>query len=170
MTTRKFTLSLEGMKELSKYLKAEKKALNRLPNEAVKSLVSETEGYMRQALMSVSDQTLEGAITGTVSSVMPKGKTGARGSVSYGGADAIFIEFGTGMVGKGSPHPLANKAGWRYYTDSPYKMELGGEKVWRHDGRIYRGIPAQRVAFDSFLKMRKNEKSIIKQSWVKVHD
>ena len=38
---------------------------------------------------------------------------------------AVYVEFGTGIVGEQNPHKNARKAGYDYNVDSPYKDEQG---------------------------------------------
>lgn len=38
---------------------------------------------------------------------------------------AVYVEFGTGVVGEQNPHKNAKKAGYDYNVDSPYKDEQG---------------------------------------------
>lgn len=38
---------------------------------------------------------------------------------------AVYVEFGTGVVGEQNPHANARKAGYDYNVDSPYKDEQG---------------------------------------------
>ena len=52
------------------------------------------------------------------------------------GEDVAFIEFGTGMMGQQSPHPLAGEAGWEYYTPTRYKRSVGGRKGWFYKNKL----------------------------------
>lgn len=38
---------------------------------------------------------------------------------------AVYVEFGTGIVGEENPHKMASAAGYEYNVDSPYKDEQG---------------------------------------------
>lgn len=38
---------------------------------------------------------------------------------------AVYVEFGTGIVGEENPHKMASSAGYEYNVDSPYKDEQG---------------------------------------------
>lgn len=42
---------------------------------------------------------------------------------------AMYVEFGTGEIGRGTyPYPINYP--WEYYTDTPFKDEVNGQKGW----------------------------------------
>lgn len=66
----------------------------------------------------------------------------------------IFNEFGTGIVGKGSPHPNPDMfGGWEYDANEH------GEAGWKYpkgDGTFgwTRGLPSRRMFYDAFLDIK----------------
>jgi hypothetical protein len=69
---------------------------------------------------------LESSITGYFS------PTVGAGVIKAGSPYAVFVEFGTGVVGERSPHPQANTL-WTYNTPSEHKDETGG--WWYYNDR-----------------------------------
>lgn len=76
---------------------------------------------------------------------------GKAGFVISNARHAAFVEFGTGVVGRGKPHPISSALGWRY--DINNHGELGwwyigndGESHWT------KGMPSRPFMYET-IKM-----------------
>ena len=79
-------------------------------------------------------------------------------------SEAKFIEYGTGMIGKGSPHPEPNM-NWEYYKPSKFKRHYKGQDGWFHssdykDDNFFVGVPSQ-----PFMWQSKNDIQKLLPSW-----
>lgn len=79
--------------------------------------------------------------------------------------NAIFWEFGTGVIGNKAPHPEATENGWVYdineHGDKGWWYSNGEENNWSWESKIpglyhTRGIPAQRFMFDTKLELNRS--------------
>ena len=82
--------------------------------------------------------------------------------ISNSTQEATYAEFGTGMIGAGSPHTL-NGLGWAYDVNDH------GEKGWRYIGVTGRlvhtlGYPAFSTYHNSFLETKDNLQTIANQT------
>lgn len=71
---------------------------------------------------------------------------GNKGTITAGTDHAAYVEFGTGVVGAGSPHP--NPVGWAYDINGH------GDAGWIYkgdDGRLHwtRGMPSRPYMYDT---------------------
>ncbi len=93
------------------------------------------------------------------------------------GEDVAFIEFGTGMMGQQSPHPLAGEAGWEYYTPTRYKRSVGGRKGWFYKNKLTgeltftQGMIGTKAMYearlDIFRAMFRDSKEILHSKWLR---
>ena len=81
-------------------------------------------------------------------------------------SEAKFIEYGTGMVGKNSPHPQPSM-NWEYYvtTKPNFKRKYNGEYGWFHsspykDDNFFIGVPSQ-----PFMWQSKNDIKRLLPKW-----
>lgn len=81
------------------------------------------------------------SITGTYS------KSEHEGTIYSGAYYAVFVEFGTGIVGESNPHPIAGVQGWEYDIHKHgeagwfYPAKDGPESnAWHPDGRKAAGV------------------------------
>lgn len=167
MTTIKITLGEKGLSELTEYLQKTKTNLEQLPSAVVNNMAKYTARQMQKGITAMVDK--DGNEPGTVQSDITAKKNYAKATVSYGGLGAMFIEFGTGMIGQGSPHPNASELGWDYYIDTRYKTVREGEYGWWHNKEFHVGIPSGKVAYNAGRELRTNKKTLLKQSWVKLN-
>ena len=168
MKTIKIILGEQGLNELEKYLQKMKNNLDEYPTELVKRMVKYTERQMQKGITAVIDK--DGNSPGTVTSDMTSTKGHAKATISYGGLGAMFLEFGTGMIGKGSPHPNATELGWDYYIDTRYKTVRDGEYGWWHNKEFHVGIPSGRIGYNAGRELRTNKKTLMKQVWRGLND
>lgn len=96
--------------------------------------------------------------------------------VSVGGADLLYVEYGTGIVGSSDPHPDPTAVGWRYDINNhgkagwwypttmsdtnPTKKETsdGGFIAWSA------GVRARPFMFDTWVWLSLNANSILTKS------
>lgn len=93
------------------------------------------------------------------------------------GEDVAFIEFGTGMMGQQSPHPLAGEAGWEYYTPTRYKRSVGGRKGWFYKNKLTgeltftQGMVGTKAMYEArleiFKAMFRDSKEILHSKWLR---
>lgn len=93
------------------------------------------------------------------------------------GEDVAFIEFGTGMMGQQSPHPLAGEAGWEYYTPTRYKRSVGGRKGWFYKNKLTgeltftEGMVGTKAMYEArleiFKAMFRDSKEILHSKWLR---
>lgn len=77
--------------------------------------------------------------------------------------EATYAEFGTGIIGKGTPYPN-NALQWEYDVNSH------GERGWRYIGRSGKlvrtqGYPAYATYYNSFEDLKKDLDSISKETF-----
>ena len=119
--SKKITLKLDSksIKEAIKQVNDYKKSFNRKVENLVETLVDEgieiAKMQIREMGVSYTGE-LEESITGYFSPSL------GVGIIKTDCPYAIFVEFGTGIVGKGSPHPAPE--GWRY------DVNAHGERGW----------------------------------------
>ena len=71
---------------------------------------------------------------------------------------AVFVEYGTGVVGASNPHPAPDN--WRYDVNSH------GEKGWvyksERDGKFHwtKGMPSRPFMYDTIRELERNLDSI----------
>lgn len=93
------------------------------------------------------------------------------------GEDVAFIEFGTGIMGSQSPHPLAGDAGWEYYTPTRYKRTVGGRKGWYYKNKLTgeltftQGMVGTKAMYearlDIFRAMFRDSEEMLHRKWLR---
>ena len=89
------------------------------------------------------------------------------GMVEVTAPHAAFVEFGTGVVGKGSPHPEAMQNGWNYDYNNR------GSEGWLYfnpnDGKLHRtaGQPASPFFYDARKQLEDEKLSIAREVFKK---
>lgn len=82
------------------------------------------------------------------------------------GDGAAFLEYGTGIVGKSSPHPEAADNGWVYDVNSRYKNK---DRSWfyKRDNQLVRtsGIVGSRVLYNTFQEIQDELETLAKELW-----
>ena len=132
------------LKQLAEY----KKKVDSAPAKLTKSLADKG---VQLAQENVSDM---GAIdSGALQSSIHAETNGATSAVVADAGHAAFVEFGTGVVGAGSPHPKPGLAGWKYDVNEH------GEKGWYYpgkDGKIHwtKGMPSRPFMYDTSIQIR----------------
>ena len=82
---------------------------------------------------------------------------------------AVFVEFGTGIIGKESPYPypLPNGANWQYASGKTIRQLSDGRYGWfyNRDGNWYftEGMPSRPFMYPAAMEMQENIKKIAKE-------
>ena len=77
------------------------------------------------------------------------------GYVTAGAIHAVFVEFGTGIVGESEPHPVAGEAGWAYdvndHGNDGWVYRKGNDGVFSGNGGYYwtRGYVARPFMYNT---------------------
>ena len=155
-------LSLDSINEYKEFLKNYK---DKLP-EAVENIVRR-----------VSEVGLENNyVSTTLLPVIREGNV-VSGGIQTTNSKETYAEFGTGMVGKNSPHipEWLAKAGWEYYVPSDYKATVNGVQGWftsydefgEGKGFVV-GIPAQKKFYEASERMEEAFRSIAREEFKKI--
>lgn len=74
--------------------------------------------------------------------------------VDISGSQIIYDEFGTGLPGKLSPHPLKSNYDLEpYLSGSKIKYPAKGIPYWRFKGHIAHGVPSGRFIYNSVMDL-----------------
>ena len=155
----KFTmkLSLESIKEYQDFLLKYK---NNLPNVA--------ESIVRR----VSGKGLENNYSSAEMLRIENNGTTVSGGIRTTDEKDTYREFGTGMVGKESPHvpEMLALANWKYYLPSEFKATVNGVEGWYTNKDEFgegtgfvTGIPAEKRFYKAMLEMESSFKKIAKE-------
>ncbi len=134
----------KAIDELNRY----KRRVDRLPERLVKDLTD-----MGAEIAKQNVQHMGAYDTGELESSIYAEQNGAKGSVKTGAGHAAFVEFGTGVVGEGAPHPDVSLAGWKYDVNEH------GELGWWYpgkDGRFHwtKGMPSRPYMYSAAQELR----------------
>lgn len=145
-------LSPSGFRNLSKEIRKYRYGLQEKCEEFARRLAEEG-----VAIAQVKISSKEAVYTGELLASMNL----EQGDIIYDGASfsiytncpwAKFVEFGTGKVGKKSPHPDMSIANWKYDTNEH------GEKGWHYfrDGSWYwtQGMPSRPFMYETAQYLR----------------
>lgn len=118
MTSIKTDMSVRGLERAIEELLYYKNKVRLSEEQSVLKLITEGEVLAKENAKSlINGEGLEEAISQTTSFV-----SGNSGKIANTSPKATYAEFGTGIVGKSSPHP--NNLGW------VYDVNKHGEKGW----------------------------------------
>lgn len=87
-------------------------------------------------------------------------------------AHAVFVEFGTGIVGKTSPYPyeLPDGVSWEYASGKTIRQLADGRYGWfyQRDGKWYftEGMPSRPFMHDTSIQLGQNIQKIAKEVFV----
>ena len=146
------------IRELERYNRKLDKAANRI----VRELALEAKNDMTVALASIVDK--DGNVRASV-----RGKSYENpATISLTGDQAAYLEFGTGVIGRNSPHELAGQVGWEYCVGPKIRTFKNGRIGWLYydnSNRHYRitsGIAAQNIVFNAARNTRYRVKDVVK--------
>lgn len=155
-------LSLESIEEYQEFLKKYKEKIPK----AVENIVTK-----------VSKVGLQDNYKST--EVIPTKNEGnmITGGIRTTDTKDTYREFGTGMVGKESPHipEILALANWKYYVPSEYKATVNGVKGWFTskdefgEGKGFvTGIPAEKKFYNAMKNMEDSFKTIAIEEFKKI--
>lgn len=148
----KANLSVSSLDKLLSELREYQKKIEQAPARIVENLADFGENQIQRGIQSIIDR--DGNYLAKAGSYV----FGGAGLAYMEGDQAAYLEYGTGVVGKNSPHPQANEAGWQYNTGKTINPKTGDWSYWDSVKGKYihtKGIPAQMPVFNAALEMRK---------------
>jgi hypothetical protein len=159
MKTHKFVYGDKGLDDMLSYLTNLSNSLESTSDTVVDALSKVAEKEINERVSKLDlDDNHRGSVEITN---ITNGK-----KVSYTGSDVMYIEFGTGMVGKASPHPLAPEYDWEYYIDTIFKKVSSktGQAGWYYNGKFHIGIPAGRCVYNTGIDIRQKVRQVVKEN------
>lgn len=154
-------LSSQSIQETIRQLQTIKKNLKDCEEEIVNELVKSTVQWMNENYSNTTDRPFREDITVTSQIDGNKGKAIAQGS------SVIYMEFGTGEIGKKSQsHPKRNEFGLRDFNSGPVvskNINKKGEHYWFYDGEYTQGISAGLQVYNAAEKLKKEKISLAKK-------
>ena len=128
------TISLKGVENIQKHFsKIENTAKLKKAIASSTSMVLSTAKYLVQSVGET------GALRASLHQTVEQNGNQIVGKVFAGGGHAMFVEFGTGVVGQGSNYPRAAALGLKYAQYSWTYTPDGGETFYTTKG--YRARP-----------------------------
>ena len=164
MPTYKCKLSESSLSSLIDNLRSYQKNVENLSNTITEGLTEKAKEHISHNLNSIAN---------------PDGNVEAKaGSYQYGnvgfaymeGRQSEYLEYGTGVVGRKSPHPLASEAGWEYAKGPMIFTTKDGRVGWvyRQSGSdkwmFTEGIPAQMPVYNAAQELRKEVEHVVKEA------
>src|SRR5690554_1138589 len=117
-----FGLSTKEINQAIKELDAVKRNVNQKAKDLVRKLTDRGVEIAKVKIQEM-DAVYLGELLGSIEGYFSE--SSGIGIIHTGNAwHAIFVEFGTGIVGENNPHPLATEHGWDYDVNNH------GEKGW----------------------------------------
>lgn len=155
----KVRLSAEGVKQAVQELREYQAKVQAAASAIVAALASAGEQFAVAAALPFAE-------TGGLASSIKAETSGNVGFVKCSCGYAVYVEFGTGVVGSGSPHPDTAILGWRY--DINRHGELGWwyptdnadpnpYKYTAKNGTIYawtKGMPSRPFMYETAQMLR----------------
>lgn len=138
------------LKELTQYQTRVKNLETELPYE----LAKKAEEYITVELNNITDK------DGNIDAAPGSYAYGNSAFAYLGGSQASYIEFGTGVSGRNSPHPLAEDVGWDYLSGTRIFQTKSGKIGWIYRSpltgqyRFTEGIPAGMPVFKAAEKIK----------------
>lgn len=156
MIKKSYVYGIQGLTDMIAYLKDLQTNISNAPEAITNEAAIKAQHSIESKL---STMNLDGNMKGRVAVTdITDGKR-----VSHIGDQVAFLEFGTGMVGKESPHPLAPEYNWQYYIDSIFKDEVYGQLGWWFEDEFHIGIPAGRAVYNTGVEIRNQLHQIVKE-------
>lgn len=161
MVKKSFIYGDDGIRDMLDYLNSVNRSLDSFSKDVATRSADYAESQINKRLSGMDlDENSAGVVMSTVSST----SNGAKAVVSHVGDDVAYLEFGTGMVGKQSPHPLSPQYNWEYYIDTVFKKTVKGRAGWWFNSDFHVGIAAGRSVYNAAVDLRNNLKRIAKES------
>jgi len=129
----------------------------------------------QKLLENISQYGLSGSNVASDVSVLQVGETSLE--IVINSEHAMFVEYGTGIIGAGTPHPMPIEEGWEYDTNEhgfagwwyPTTQEDPNPHKWtsKKDGVLRawtQGIPSRPFVYDTWLWVKRSANNIIKKN------
>lgn len=154
-------LSSQSIKETIKQLETIKKNLKDCEEEIVTELVDSTVQWMNENYSNTTDRPFREDVTVTSQIDGNKGKAIAQGS------SVIYMEFGTGEIGKKSQtHPKRSDFNLNDFNSGrivSQHINKQGEHYWFYDGEYTQGISAGLQVYNAAEKLKKEKLTLAKK-------
>lgn len=147
---------MAGIDQLIRDIDAYQARLRNAEQAIVSEMADVVETDMNARLSAVTDP--DGNVDAHVNRVV----NGNNAIISLTGSQAAYLEFGTGIIGRSSPHQMAGQFGWDYATGSKIRTFRNGRIGWvyfdtsRNHYRITSGIAAQNIVIGAADTARRN--------------
>lgn len=154
-----FTLS--GLEKLRVFLTEKRKDAKELPEKITKEVLKEGESLILENMRKQNIREAKGELSRSIFSEQDKEK----GVVGVQAEYAKFVEYGTGVVGKGSPHPDPPEE-WEYDVPSEHKTLDGGWVYYdEHAGqfRFTYGAVSKPFMYHTYYDLRDRSMEIAKR-------
>ncbi len=153
----KLKLSAEGIENAITELQMYKEDVERRVKLLVEKLADRGADIVRAKITEL-DAIDTGVLLNSVESCLVDNIGYIRVNAEYG----IFVEFGTGIVGKGKQHPAKEVFDWEY------DINEHGEKGWHFpadDGSypVTKGQPSRPFMYETALRLRDEFPAIVKE-------
>lgn len=122
----KISLTASSFRAAAKELK---KYANSLPSKTEKLQKNLAEQGRKKAVLEIKSMANYSSLADIANSIKIY-KVGDKYRISTTNFKAPYVEFGTGVKGKGSPHNLSNQMGWQYQIGSHFTMWHGMIGWW----------------------------------------
>lgn len=145
------SLSVSSLDALLDELKAYRKKVEDAPAKLCDALLETGKDVIEQVVDGILDPI--GNAPGIVTADRRYSAGEAEAKLNYIGSQVAFVEYGVGVKGEQSPHPVADEANWHYNIRQTnfwtYRDRLKGGKY-----RATQGMPARMPVLRASLGMR----------------
>lgn len=154
-------LSLQSIKETIRQLETIKKNLKDCEEEIVDELVNKTVEWMNENYSNTTERPFDEDYTVIGETDGNKGRAIAQGS------SVIYMEFGTGEIGKrGQAHPKRNQFNLNDFNSGPIvskRINKNGEHYWFYAGEYTQGIPAGLQVYNAVERLKREKMALAKK-------
>lgn len=154
-------LSSQSIRETIRQLQTIKKNIKDCEEEITKELVASTVQWINENYANTQERPFNEDYTVT-SEV-----DGNKGKVIASGSSVIYMEFGTGEIGKKSEtHPKRNEFPLKDFNSGPIvskHINKIGEHYWFYNGEYTQGIPAGLQVYKATEKLNKEKLTLAKK-------
>ena len=152
MTTIDTRLSTGDIRKLIKKLQGVQKNLKKCENEITKQVVAKGVSLVKENYTNTQERPFNENYT-----VVPDVKDN-KGKVISQGSSVIYMEFGTGEIGKkGQEHPKRDEYVLNDFNSGPIvsqHINSKGEHYWFYNGEYTQGIPAGLQVYKASEKLK----------------
>lgn len=150
----KVNLSVKEIEGLIKEIKKYREKVSKSAPNIVNKLTKEAEKKIETNLLSVTNP------DGNTDASVGNYQFGNTGFAYLSGSQSAYIEFGTGVTGNNSPHPLATENGWNYASGEKIFTTKNGKTGWIYKDSLSgkwmftEGIAAQKPVYNAAQELR----------------